>query len=243
MKSTNSYKNLSRIYDSTISVFWDNYWGIIKQFISPNQKYDVLDLGCGTGNAIPYLIPNLKSYLGIDISRYMLKIAQKQYPGFEFKYSSITNYKVKKQYNLIISAFDTINHLLSLKDWEDAFLLASNSLREGGYFIFDATTPYDHKFNWPNYHNIVDNDDLFLSQRGEYSKEGIAKLFSTFFCKNGKQGWVRYEDAVEQISFNSLEIRKMLSKVNLKLVAEIDIFTGKEPQRSSEVIVYICSKS
>lgn len=243
MKSTNSYRNLSRIYDSTISVFWDNYWGKIKQFINLNQKYDVLDLGCGTGNAIPYLKPYLKSYKGIDISRYMLNIAKKEYPEFEFKCNSITNYKVTKQYDLIISAFDTINHLLSFKDWEDAFLLASNSLKKGGIFIFDATTPYDHKFNWPNYHNVVDKDDLFLSQRGEYSKEGVAKLFSTFFCRRGKRRWERYEDVVEQISFNSVKIRKMLSEVNLNVVAEIDIYTGIEPQRSSEVIVYVCSKS
>lgn len=243
MNRTNSYKNLSRIYDSAISVFWDNYWGIVKQFIDLNHKYDVLDLGCGTGNAIPYLKPYLTSYKGIDLSRYMLNIAKIEYPEYDFSCSSITNFKIAKKYNLIICAFDTINHLLSLKDWKSVFLNASDSLNEGGIFIFDATTPYDHKFNWPNYHNVIEKNDLFLSQRGEYSKEGVAKLFSTFFSKKKGKSWERYEDVVEQISFNSHKIRKMLEEANLNLIAEIDIYSGKKPQHSSEVIIYICSKN
>jgi SAM-dependent methyltransferase len=243
MKNVNSYKYLSRIYDSTLSNFWDNYWLIIKNHLNLNHKLDVLDLGCGTGNAIPYLMPYLNSYRGVDFSRYMLNIAKQAYPNVQFDCSSITNFKVTNQYNLVISAYDTINHLLSKKDWEDTMLQVSKSLKEEGIFIFDITTPYDHKFNWPNYHNVIDTADLFLSQRGEYSNEGIAKLFSTFFIKKGKQSWVKFEDSVEQISFNSSEIRKMLSEASLKLVAEIDIYTCKKPQPSSEVIIYICSKS
>jgi SAM-dependent methyltransferase len=243
MKNVNSYKYLSHIYNSTHSEFWDNYWGLIKKHLNLNHKLDVLDLGCGTGNAIPYLMPYLSSYRGIDFSREMLNIAQKLYPNLQFDCSLITNFKVTNQYNLVISAYDTINHLLSKNDWEDVILQASKSLKVDGIFIFDVNTPYDHKFNWPNYHNVIDTADLFMFQRGEYSNNGNAKLYSTFFCKEGKQSWVKYEDSVEHISFNSSEIRKMLSKASLKLVAEIDIHTGKKPKPSSEVIIYICSKS
>ena len=243
MEIINSYKYLSQIYDSTHSEFWNNYWGIIKKYLDLDHKLDVLDLGCGTGNAIPYLMPYLSSYRGVDFWRKMLNIAQKTYPDLQFDCSSITNFKVINQYNLVLSAYDTINHLLSKSDWESVFLGASKSLKANGIFIFDVNTPYDHKFNWPNYHNVIEKDDLFLSQRGEYSKEGVAKLFSTFFCKKGKNSWVKYEDSMQHISFKSSEIRRMLLKASLRIVAEIDIYTGNKPHPGSEVIIYICAKS
>lgn len=239
---SNSYKNLSKIYNSHISFFWETNWKRIESHLINGKKYQVLDLGCGTGNSIPYLKPYIGSYLGIDLSTHMLEIANREYPDFEFDCYSVGNFPTLRKYDLIVCAFDTMNHLKNKDEWEKTFSCVSNCLADDGLFIFDAVTPFDHKYNWPNYFNVKESNEVFLFQRGEYSSEfKKAKIHSSIFIKSDN-GWTKDEDVVEQISFKSKSIIKMLNKFNIDLIAEIDLKTGVKPVKKTEVIIYICSK-
>jgi len=48
--------------------------------------------------------------------------------------------KLNKKFNIITCAFDTINHLSTLREWEQLFKMVNAHLGDGGIFIFDFNT-------------------------------------------------------------------------------------------------------
>jgi SAM-dependent methyltransferase len=240
MHSRYSYHYLSKIYDATKSTFWKEYRKILKPYIKPQCK--VLDLGCGTGLAIEYLNISNQNYLGVDLSTDMLEIAQKKFPTHNFRIDSITNLNLNISFDVVIMAFDTLNHLLSKEDWMKAFKVANIHLSPSSYFIFDVVTPFDHKDVWPNHSDITESESWLYIQRGDYNtKSGIASLKTTIFHKE-KEFWSRHDETIQQISFSIDVIKEMLQHVGLHCQVCLDTNTRNDPHVNSNSIVFICQK-
>ena len=62
----------------------------IKLIKGVKNKDRVLDLGCGNGLLIPEFIKKDVFYTGVDISKELIKIAHKKYPGIIFKVGDVT---------------------------------------------------------------------------------------------------------------------------------------------------------
>ena len=77
-------------------------WEDIKPFLDIIEpKSRVLDLGCGNGRILQELKTKQIDYLGIDQSKKLLKMAEKHYPSYTFKYGDITKtstFKGLKEY-------------------------------------------------------------------------------------------------------------------------------------------------
>jgi SAM-dependent methyltransferase len=86
------------------------YNTVLYTYDSDGLMLKILDLPVGTGRWIPFLTSNVKSYVGVDISPYMLEEAQNKIKDdnnfdVDFKNYEWENYlpTVKRQYDLIIS--------------------------------------------------------------------------------------------------------------------------------------------
>lgn len=239
MESNYDYKYLSQIYDTCKSSFWDNYSIRISSFfISPPK--DVLDLGCGTGLAVNYLGCSPDHYLGVDASEPMLKIAKKNFPTFDFQQESILMFNQAREFDLVLSAFDTMNHLLRLKDWQKAFRTARQHLSAQGYFMFDVVTQYDHQFNWPGQVNVTESNEWLYFQRSEFDyKKKMAFLKNTIFQKENNS-WLRYDEEIQQISLPVRTIIDLLHKEDLECSHMVDLESGSTPKNSSATILFVC---
>ncbi len=99
-----------------------------------------LDIACGTGDFVYLMKKAGVNSSGSDISREMIIEAKKNYPGLGFSVSDMRNFLIKERVDLITCNFDSINHLLKFREWENSFLSVYNSLNDDGKFLFDINT-------------------------------------------------------------------------------------------------------
>lgn len=79
---------------------------ILNPLLKENPKAKILELGCGTGQLIKEISETNKeiSYLGIDVAKNMVEIAQKNNTGTNLKFQvcSIEEFETKEKYDVII---------------------------------------------------------------------------------------------------------------------------------------------
>jgi len=148
---TKPYKKLSFVYDFLYkknSIFYKNYVSLINKTITENfiENPKILDIACGTGTLIKGLKINLKSQKciieGVDSSKEILSIAKNKNKKIKFYNQNYTSLNTHKKYNIILSTFDSINYITTIKKLETSFKKMFLHLEDKGVFIFDFNTPY-----------------------------------------------------------------------------------------------------
>ncbi|MDP2709477.1 MAG: class I SAM-dependent methyltransferase [bacterium] len=134
--SNKSYKQLAEYYDELTNF---KVFNVYKSMIGKIKDSRMLDLGCGTGTLLKYYSSKNETY-GVDGSPEMIKIAKTKDKNTFYSIGDIKNFKINNKFNIITCAFDTINHLPALKDWERLFKIVTANLSDNGMFIFDFNT-------------------------------------------------------------------------------------------------------
>jgi SAM-dependent methyltransferase len=105
-----------------------------------SQAVTLLDLACGTGG-ITAPLASAYDVSGLDISPGMLAIARKKVPSMtELYLADMTSFRLDARFDVIVCAYQGINHLLSPAAWQSAFDRAYEHLNQGGLFLFDIAT-------------------------------------------------------------------------------------------------------
>ena len=136
-----TYDSLARHYDA---VTGDSaaeaafVHGIIEQW--HDRARTLLDVACGTG-AMTALLAGTYQVSGLDISPGMLAVARDNLPGGTPLYlADMTSFRLDATFDVIVCAYQGVNHLLSLAAWESFFGCAYDHLNEGGVLVFDIAT-------------------------------------------------------------------------------------------------------
>jgi len=112
--------------------------GIIERRHS--QAVTLLDLACGTGG-MTALLAGAYQVSGLDISPGMLAVARQKLPSRTPLYQAdMTSFILGIRFDVIVCAYQGVNHLLSLAAWQRCFDCAYDHLNEGGLFVFDIAT-------------------------------------------------------------------------------------------------------
>lgn len=104
----------------------------------PGAK-SILELGCGTGSILARLT-SFSSLTGIDQSPEMLAIAREKVPAARLLQGDMSSFSLGERFDVIISVFDSLNHLLTFDAWQAAFAAVHEHLNPRGLFIFDVNT-------------------------------------------------------------------------------------------------------
>jgi predicted TPR repeat methyltransferase len=131
----------------------------------------VLELACGTGSVLKQLQPHYQ-VVGVDRSDAMLAVAERKLPGVRLVRDDMTRVGLGERFDVVLCAYDSINHLLRFDEWEAVFDRAAEHLHERGLFVFDVNTehqlatfvaqpPWTHWFGDDNLMvmNVVDGGD------------------------------------------------------------------------------------
>ena len=102
------------------------------------KKKKVLDLGCGSGIFSKKLRSWGAKVTGIDLSKTLINIAQKENPEINFFVGNAEKTKFKnKEFDIVVSGL----MLHYLKNLKKSFLEVSRILKNDGLFVFSMNHP------------------------------------------------------------------------------------------------------
>ena len=99
----------------------------------------LLELGCGTGSILARLPAGI-ALVGLDRSPEMLEVAAHKVPRARLVEADMESFWLDEQFDVVISVFDSVNHLLAFDAWRSMFEAVYDHLIPGGLFLFDVNT-------------------------------------------------------------------------------------------------------
>ena len=113
--------------------------------IKPINKYHkkskkILELGVGIGQVLVNFPKKFDIY-GLDYFKQYVDYCNKHIPRGKFFVSSMHNFKIKENFDVIFSVYDSICFLKNFDQWKQTFKTVHNHLNDEGLFIFDTYTP------------------------------------------------------------------------------------------------------
>jgi ubiquinone/menaquinone biosynthesis C-methylase UbiE len=182
------YDRLANLYDAIYS--FKNYekeTAKLHQLIQEHKRSpgnDLLDVACGTGGHIAYLKGNY-SVEGLDISAPMLRLAKRKHPDVVFSRRDMTNFKLKKQFDVVTCLFSAIGHVKTKRRLDLAVLTMASHLKPGGVLVVE---PWPTPKQWQIGRlgaNFVDEPNLKVARfsiskaRGKLSVQDLHHLVAT----------------------------------------------------------------
>lgn len=147
--STPIYSKLAELYDTIMGDVdyesWADYIDEIMQTHHPDP-IQVMEVACGTGSVVLSLA-ELECYAltGTDLSPAMTEIAEKKAKlmdvNVHFEAASFFDLNFIDKFDCVYAVFDSINYLHTPSEIIKALVSIEKTLKPGGLFIFDFSTP------------------------------------------------------------------------------------------------------
>lgn len=154
-------------YDDMNKVVQTDDLDFYNKFLSKNMR--ALEVACGTGRLSQIISKHVEQFIGIDISNDMLNIAKSKNKDINYMLGDMINLDSKQigKFDIIICAFNSLQHLKSDEDVEKFLKSCSNILNDEGTVIIDIFNP-NMKFL-----NVEGKEEFMYSFYSEYYKDTI----------------------------------------------------------------------
>ena len=203
------------------------------------RAQSLLEFGCGTGSLIKHLAQRYDC-VGIDRSAGMVKEAKRKVPSCSFSVGDITSVQGMGRFDIVLCAFDTINHITDFSSWKKVFKNAHSHLTTKGIFVFDINTEkkLTRYFEEPPFAEVKKGStsvfEVFKRPRGRFD------IVVQVFKKRSNSLFTMREMVVHEATFPVPKIIQELSK----LFGSVHILDLERPNPTSESeeLYFICSK-
>jgi SAM-dependent methyltransferase len=177
--------------------------GLIERHYPTGRR--VLELACGTGSVLAQLAGDFE-LTGVDRSREMLARARKKVPAARLVEADMTEVRLGETFDVVLCVYDSLNHLVTFRQWEAVFARAREHLDPGGIFVFDVNT--ERRLAWlasqPAQTVWFDDGNLLVIDVGE-ARRGVVWDIKIFEHRGGG----RYRLHVEQIPEVSFPVERV----------------------------------
>lgn len=233
------YKNISLIYNDLVRHVDYNGWAnyllkLVAHFEIKTGR--ILEVASGTGKLFPRLKFGPGRGIMSDLSLNMLDQAASNYPRV---CCDMTLIPFKGCFDLVISCFDSVNHLSDGEKLDSHFREVSRVLASGGYFLFDIVTERNSKAYLSTYSKKRKTGNTSYRQASEY--DGVTRTHYNKFIisEYGKES--RTEENREYI-YGEEELEAILRDGGLEVVAKFEAFTFDPVDDDSYRIQFIIRK-
>lgn len=213
------YTTFARIYDSLMrDVDYDAWAQRLKELLQERgvQKgARVCECACGTGSLTLRLAKSGLRMTGVDLSGDMLEIAMDKCRSagllVPFVKQDMRMLSLPRRSDAVLATCDGVNYLLTESDLCAFFRAAHASLKPGGAFVFDVSTP--HKLQ-----NVLGNTTLtrteedfaYIWHNRFDEKKQLVHLMLTLFTKE-KDLYLRTEETQTQRAWDRKTLRACLA--------------------------------
>jgi SAM-dependent methyltransferase len=211
--------------------FYNEYWGgeysrpalaifnvLLFPYITPGCR--VLDLCCGTGHIAAGLFERGYQVTGIDGSNGMLTFARANAPGVEFIHSDARSFDLPKVYQAVISAFDSLNHIMKIEELAVVFSRVHSVLLDDGVFLFDMNVE-DESEVLGNTLDLVGDDHALIVRTSYDQQKKLKKYEVTMFIKED-ECWQRSDITLYQRYYDTDEVLSTLADAGFSRVSTYD---------------------
>jgi ubiquinone/menaquinone biosynthesis C-methylase UbiE len=222
----------------------------IEKILKKHKVNTVLDLTCGTGSQVFWLLKRGYKVIGSDISQGMLKIAKRKAKRDEisvkFLHGDMRTINVGK-FNAAITIFNAIGHLTKA-DFEKTIRNIHTNLKDGGIYVFDIL----------NLSYVMGADNITKLSRDCLKTEGNTKFREIQHSIIDNKGiLISYTTFYEQRTFGNpkssksiatlqlytaKELKEMLSRNGFKVVSQYGIDGSKFSEKKTERIMIVAKK-
>jgi len=233
------YSGLAKYYDQYVlnNIEYFSHWAdfIIEAYfeIHHSLPLTMLDIACGTGfmsRSIYSRIPSL-SIDAFDLNPEMLEIAQKKdnaRPIINYFQADMTEFELPNRYDLAICIFDSVNYLLTIKDFRKMLVNVERVLNTGGVFIFDISTVLNCRENFNEVVNIDESETHFIAHEAFYEEsEALQRTIYTIFTL-GDTGYVKSKEEHLQKIWQCKEIVEIIEQSHWTLYGIYDLESQKK---------------
>jgi SAM-dependent methyltransferase len=201
----------------------------------------LLELACGTGSVMKQLASSY-DVTGVDRSEAMLAVAREKLPDARLVEGDMTTVDLGETFDVVLCAFDSINHLLRFDEWEAVFDRAFAHLNEGGIFLFDVNTEW--QLEWfsaqPALTQWFDGDNVMIMDV-DRTDEGAYLWMVRIFQSLGDFDYKLHAEDVLEVAFPADRIESSLRE----RYATIDVYDASRPEPSPESarLHFVCRAS
>ncbi len=204
----------------------------------------VVDLGCGTGRLTAMLADRGYDVAGVDLSPEMLAAAQEtnraRRKPIPYLCQDMRRLDLYCTAGTFVCVCDSINYLLTDRDLHGTFQRVRNFLFPGGVFIFDFNTVHKYRDVIGTRTITEDSEDVsFIWENTFRAARSRNEAAITFFAREADGRYRRFEETHVQRGFTMGEMRRLLNRAGLKVLAAFDERNGKDPNARSERIFVI----
>jgi SAM-dependent methyltransferase len=194
------------------------------------QAKTLLELACGTGSVMKQL-SSAYDVTGVDRSEAMLAIARRKLPEARLVQGDMTTVDLGQTFDVVLCAFDSINHLLRFEEWEAVFDRTLAHLNDGGIFVFDVNTEGQlERFSaqppltqWFDGRNVMILD-VSAATDGTYL--WMVRIFEAL----GDDTYKLHAEDVPEAAFPAERVEASL----LERFARVDVYDASRPEPSAE---------
>lgn len=220
------YDDFAQVYNLHWGGFSIQLLPILKQLALNDSPAGatVLDLCCGTGQLVNALTDRGYRVVGVDGSPQMLKYARINAPAADFRLFDVRSFKIPEEFDIALSTYDSLNHLLTLDDLTAAFRSANRHLATHGVFVFDMNLEAGFQSRWVGNFNIWSDDLAVITESAYDDVEKLATIsITTFTLDRGYEAlWRRNDLTLTQRAYTIDELTGALKTAGFTDVAVFD---------------------
>jgi ubiquinone/menaquinone biosynthesis C-methylase UbiE len=138
----------------------------LRKIIEAHKRSDgntLLDVACGTGGHIQYLRQYYTTW-GIDVSNEMLDVARMKFNGVEFRHADMTDFDLKRGFDVVVCLFGSINYLTTKEAFRKAVANFSKHTVEGGVLVMEPIFTKERMHSFSIGMQCVDEAEYKLSR-------------------------------------------------------------------------------
>ena len=242
-QSANYYDALNEKNSATINRY-------LAALFLKNKVETILDLTCGTGSQVFWLIKKGFEVVGSDINTKMLKLAKEKtaHKNLSIKFMKGDMRTTKAgQFDAVMTIFNAVGHLTK-KDFDKAMHNINTNLKFGGLYVFDIFN-VNYLLKNDNITKLTIDDQrkagntIFRKiQYSTISSDGILASYDIYHQQKG-HGKPKISQAFQTLQvYSKTQLRDMLEKNGFKIIKQCDIDGGRFYEATTERLLTIAKK-